>query len=198
MQVSTKNWKYKLQQDATQVPHYGLRKLSVGVASVLLGLTFYAGTTGVAQADTTSDNMSTSDVTSNVDSQTDRSSQVTLRTSGEASQTSPSSDIVNHPVVQGITDDSDSSSATSNGQELAGDWKGSIIYQNGANSIQANAKGWANITVASPELTNVKKGDVYDITIGSGLPLNFDKTPLTTDNFDVNDLGIGRYQLTAK
>lgn len=39
--VSRKNIKYKAQQDAKCVPHYGIRKLSIGVASVLLGTVFY-------------------------------------------------------------------------------------------------------------------------------------------------------------
>ena len=39
--VSRKNIKYKWQQEAKRVPHYGIRKLSIGVASVLLGTVFY-------------------------------------------------------------------------------------------------------------------------------------------------------------
>ena len=39
--VSRKNINYKVQQDAKRVPHYGIRKLSIGVASVLLGTVFY-------------------------------------------------------------------------------------------------------------------------------------------------------------
>ena len=39
--VSRKNINYKAQQDAKRVPHYGIRKLSIGVASVLLGTVFY-------------------------------------------------------------------------------------------------------------------------------------------------------------
>lgn len=39
--VSRKNIKYKQQQEAKQVLHYGIRKLSIGVASVLLGTVFY-------------------------------------------------------------------------------------------------------------------------------------------------------------
>lgn len=39
--VSRKNINYKMQQDAKCVPHYGIRKLSIGVASVLLGTVFY-------------------------------------------------------------------------------------------------------------------------------------------------------------
>lgn len=39
--VSRKNIKYKQQREAKQVPHYGIRKLSIGVASVLLSTVFY-------------------------------------------------------------------------------------------------------------------------------------------------------------
>ena len=39
--VSRKNINYKAQQNAKCVPHYGIRKLSIGVASVLLGTAFY-------------------------------------------------------------------------------------------------------------------------------------------------------------
>ncbi len=48
--VSKNNTYQKLCQDADRTPHYGLRKLSVGVASVLLSTTLYLGVN--AQADT--------------------------------------------------------------------------------------------------------------------------------------------------
>ena len=51
--VSKNNLKWKQQRDAQRVPHYGLRKLSVGVASVLLSTTLYMGAT--ASADTVSE-----------------------------------------------------------------------------------------------------------------------------------------------
>ena len=51
--VSKNNLKWKQQRDAERVPHYGLRKLSVGVASVLLSTTLYMGAT--ASADTVSE-----------------------------------------------------------------------------------------------------------------------------------------------
>lgn len=49
--VSKNNIKQKIQSQAKRVPHYGIRKLSVGVASVLLGTTMFA-LCGVAHADT--------------------------------------------------------------------------------------------------------------------------------------------------
>ena len=48
--VSKHNQQWKQQQEAQAVPHYGLRKLSIGVASVLLSTTLYMGVT--AHADT--------------------------------------------------------------------------------------------------------------------------------------------------
>ena len=51
--VSKNNVQVKDRYATQQVPHYGIRKLSVGVASVLLGTTFYMGINGnVAHADT--------------------------------------------------------------------------------------------------------------------------------------------------
>lgn len=56
MNVSKNNIQNKLQADARRVPHWSLRKLSVGVASVLLGTTFYFGMGNVAHADVASPN----------------------------------------------------------------------------------------------------------------------------------------------
>lgn len=51
--VSKNNIQVKDRYATKQVPHYGIRKLSVGVASVLLGTTFYMGMNGnVVHADT--------------------------------------------------------------------------------------------------------------------------------------------------
>lgn len=48
--VSKNNQQWKRQQAVENIPHYGLRKLSIGVASVLLSTTLYMGVT--AHADT--------------------------------------------------------------------------------------------------------------------------------------------------
>ena len=45
--VSKNNRQILKQSGAKQTPHYGLRKLSIGVASVLLSTTFYMGATTV-------------------------------------------------------------------------------------------------------------------------------------------------------
>lgn len=53
MQVSKNNIKLREQRMAQLRPHYGIRKLSMGVASVLLSLTFLWGATTEVHADTT-------------------------------------------------------------------------------------------------------------------------------------------------
>lgn len=49
--VSKNNLQHKLAGNARHIPHYGLRKLSVGVASVLLSTTLYFGATAHADVD---------------------------------------------------------------------------------------------------------------------------------------------------
>lgn len=59
--VSRNNVNLKMLPDAKRVPHFALRKLSVGVASVLLGTTLYFGFgTGVVHADTVMSSLSDS------------------------------------------------------------------------------------------------------------------------------------------
>lgn len=59
--LSKNNLYKKTQNEAKQVPHYGLRKLSIGVASVLLSTTLYFGVN--AQADVVFTGNSTNSVT---------------------------------------------------------------------------------------------------------------------------------------
>ena len=50
--VSKRNKKYLITKQERLIPHYGLRKLSVGVASVLLSTSILMGMATKAQADT--------------------------------------------------------------------------------------------------------------------------------------------------
>ena len=54
--VSKNNLYLKYEKNSNHQQHFGLRKLSVGVASVLLGTTFYLGSANVVHADTTVSN----------------------------------------------------------------------------------------------------------------------------------------------
>lgn len=46
MGISKNNLQNKLQQEARQVPHFGIRKLAIGTASVLLSTSLYFGAMG--------------------------------------------------------------------------------------------------------------------------------------------------------
>ena len=59
--VSKNNRQILKQSGAKQTPHYGLRKLSIGVASVLLSTTLYMGATTVYADTVYADNSSESD-----------------------------------------------------------------------------------------------------------------------------------------
>ena len=82
--VSKNNIQHKIEQDAKRLPHYGLRRLNIGVASVLLGTTLFLGAEGtVAQADTdTTPNNGSADKVSSDDNQL-QAKTVTLGQSNE-------------------------------------------------------------------------------------------------------------------
>lgn len=89
MNLSKNNVKERLEKEAQhQVPHYGLRKLSIGVASVLLSTTLYWGVgTAQANADTTATD-ATVTVTTSAATSTSAASQESAATSTAASATS--------------------------------------------------------------------------------------------------------------
>ena len=82
--VSRNNIKYKIENDSKCIPHWSLRKLSIGVASVLLGTTFYFGSGAVVHADTTSTVTPTTTVTN--PTTTDTNSTGNLSTTGSSQQ----------------------------------------------------------------------------------------------------------------
>ena len=82
--VSRNNIKHKIKNDSKRIPHWSLRKLSIGVASVLLGTTFYFGSGAVVHADTTSTATPTTTVTN--PTTTDTNSTGNLSTTGSSQQ----------------------------------------------------------------------------------------------------------------
>lgn len=65
--VSKKNIKNKMIADSRQIPHYGIRKLSIGVASVLLSTTLYFGISAHAATVSTSTEPTSTQVTNQND-----------------------------------------------------------------------------------------------------------------------------------
>ena len=93
--VSKNNWQYQQQRQAQRVPHYGLRKLSVGVASVLLSTTLYMGVS--AHADTVvTPGETTTPATTTVTTPSPSADKATSETAGSganATSTDPTSEM---------------------------------------------------------------------------------------------------------
>lgn len=121
--VSKNNVQVKDRYVTKQVPHYGIRKLSVGVASVLLGTTFYMGMNGnVAHADTvdgqtgeTPDSQVAD--SSNVDSAADNSADAALgnqQSAGSVVEAAAKSEVNTKPQVTEISTGSHAQSDAAN------------------------------------------------------------------------------------
>ena len=123
--VSKNNVQVKDHYATKQVPHYGIRKLSVGVASVLLGTTFYMGMNGnVVHADTvngqdseTPDSQiansdSNNGSTSNSDANVDKTAFGDKQAVGSSAEEAVKNEINAKPQVTEITNDSHGQSAT--------------------------------------------------------------------------------------
>ena len=123
--VSKNNVQVKDRYATKQVPHYGIRKLSVGVASVLLGTTFYMGMNGnVVHADTVNgqdsetpgsqvaNSDSNSDSTANSDANVDKTAFGDKQAVGPSAEPAVINEVNTKPQVTEITNDSHGQSAT--------------------------------------------------------------------------------------
>lgn len=127
--VSKNNLQHQAQQAAKQVPHYGLRKLSVGVASVLLSTTLYLG--GTAQADTvtsgspasSNDQQPTNEQTTTIKPQNSQTTVLTPTKSADPQSAAPSSQAsaAQTPASQASADSTAPSTADDNGVTIPAD-----------------------------------------------------------------------------
>ena len=88
--VSKNNWQYQQQRQAQRVPHYGLRKLSVGVASVLLSTTLYMGVS--AHADTVATPGEATTTVTTPSPSADKATSETTGSGAKATSTDPASE----------------------------------------------------------------------------------------------------------
>lgn len=92
--VSKRNLRSKLETDAKRIPHWSLRKLSVGVASVLLGTTLFFGINAYAATDSL-----VTDTQPAISTITNNSTSVTNTNQSTAQSTSQSSATTNKFVT---------------------------------------------------------------------------------------------------
>lgn len=151
--VSRKNIELRKQQSAEQIPHYGLRRLSIGVASVLLGTSLYLGANSlVASADA---------VTPGKDGQTDTETQAPATANNQQSS-----------VVQlktGVQSDNHQAAAVESAQLL-----------NDSKQV-AEVKTRVHFTgddgSATVDVANAHAGDTYQVVFHTDPHLTLDYTP---------------------
>ena len=178
--VSKNNFKNKMEQTAARTPHYGIRKLSVGVASVLISTTLYMGAT-TAKADslpnTTTDATTTKPETASSSSSTqdnataDKTVETTTGVANNSTDTSvstsPNAQVSTTNTTAGATS-SDKSSANNN----------SLV----TNSVESTANTTAQ-TQPKPDVVTSDKANV-DNQVGSNVEnkatTTADTTPAST------------------
>ena len=139
--VSKNNIQHKMEDDAKRVPHYGLRKLGIGVASVLLGTTLYFGNAQAVRADATN-NAGTSETETEKQTTTPNMSNGTSESNnGNTDETSESNN--------GNTDQSDITTTKSNNEST----------QNSIGKVQDN--GHIAQTIDTDNVNNASQAIPY-------------------------------------
>src|SRR5699024_6939585 len=163
--VSKNNIQHKMEDDAKRVPHYGLRKLGIGVASVLLGTTLYFGNAQAVRAyatnnddtletetekQTTTLNMSngTKVTLSDNSKVTNASNETSKSNNGNTDETSKSNNGNTDETSKsnnGNTDQSDITTTTSNNEST----------QNSIGKVQENGQKSKNSITQTIDTDNV-------------------------------------------
>lgn len=162
--VSKNNQHYRQQQLAKQCQHYGLRKFSFGLASVLLGTTLYFGSNeAVAKAAVTpTDNNNEVQQTKGQQAPLQSQKEVTLKADPASTQNNNSS--IGQDTLQESTGEEKMTPvrphADSSSNEAHQDW----VLQSDHDTLSLNQP-----TVSLTwQISNFKKGDVYSLHIPQG------------------------------
>lgn len=149
--VSKNNFNHMMQENSKRVPHYGLRKLSVGVASVLLGATLYFGGTTVAHADPVSSN----------------DSQPTTAATTDKTVSSPSNLASNKQTAQLVSQPENSqaaASATSTSQAVKSTASSAAVNTNSAANDQSVANSASSENAKPSSETNNQVQGTYSMS----------------------------------
>ena len=170
--VSKNNLKNKMEQTAARTPHYGIRKLSVGVASVLISTTLYMGAT-TAKADTLP-STATDAATTNPETASSSSSTQTNATVDNTAKTTV-------PTTASSTDTS--VSTTSNAQAsttntTAGATSSDKSSANNNSLVANNVESTANTTAQTQPKPDVVTSDKANV--GNQVGSNVENKATTT------------------
>ena len=175
--VSKGNKKYLMTKQERLIPHYGLRKLSVGVASVLLSTSILMGMTTKAQADTATGQVNQESSQTDKASDNNATNSVTLKNNQAPTETSITQ-------KQGQTPAESPASSNSSQQAVTAVKLTTSINDQVGKSInvvthdvtettgnqETGQRGTTNLhlelSVAADEISRIKNGDYLDISLG--------------------------------
>ena len=175
--VSKGNKKYLMTKQERLIPHYGLRKLSVGVASVLLSTSILMGMTTKAQADTATGQVNQESSQTDKASDNNATNSVTLRNNQASTEASSTQ-------KQGQTPAESPASSNSSQQAVTAVKPTTSINDQVGKSInvvthdvteatgnqETGQRGTTNLhlelSVAADEISRIKNGDYLDISLG--------------------------------
>lgn len=167
--------------------HFSIRKLNIGVVSVLIGVSLFGAGKTVQADDIASNPAETKTVTNKATHMPDvvnpqgqaANDQAQIKTNSSNIQDTANPSTIESSLIAKI----DNASAK-------------VEYPENKGSVEQG--NWFKIHVNSGNLTNVKKGDTYQVRIGQGVNLDYDPSGITTPDFDVTNNGEGTFDLNAK
>lgn len=172
--VSKNNFKNKMEQTAARTPHYGIRKLSVGVASVLISTTLYMGATS-AKADTLP-STATDAATTKPEAASPSSSTQDNATADKTVETTTG--VANNSTDTSVSTTPNAQASTTN--TTAGATSSDKSSANNNSLVTNNVESTANMTVQTqpkPDVVTSDKANV-DNQVGSNVE---NKATTTTD-----------------
>lgn len=202
---------------------FGFRKLSVGLAAVALGITFFLSNGQLVHADVENNTQTSEAKTEEVNSQSqstpnhdehvekvDQPQQVKEENDSAANKqpaAQKDDEATTTLKIKNMPSLTDPELLTENKiqKNLSDSTKVETIYDTSAEDQQKHSviggQGWVKVKVTSPESQDVKKGDKYSVQFGSVQNFNYDQTPLADDpsfKFEISNKGNGLFELTAK
>lgn len=166
--VSKNNSIYRFEHDTKAQPHYGLKKLNVGVASVLLGTTVGLGLmTGVSHADTVSDNNSNAPVATAVTENVTPAASTTTQAQTETTSTDANLAMVQAPAANTVSQNTvEAPQASGQAQNNGSAYGPAVQTLYGQSAVQinnVNANYGANYTSQTADQSNVYSSAVQTV-----------------------------------
>ena len=197
--VSKNNIQHKMEDDAKRVPHYGLRKLGIGVASVLLGTTLYFGNAQAVRADATN-NAGTSETETEKQTTTPNMSNGTKVTLSDNSKVTNASNETSESNNGNTDETSESNNGNTDQSDITTTKSNNESTQNSIGQVQDNGQKSENSiaqTIDTDNVNNASQAILYsELFVNNTTRTNVTNVnSISTVTHKSTD---GRYSLTFK